>query len=101
MTSPDDILHELRQQKRALSTYRILTGGLEAALYKNGAELVGLSVKCGVEDYLLTLRGDFEGKKMVCWVGASSLANLFTKAAREAGSNTLRWKVDRWAKEQV
>jgi hypothetical protein len=101
MTSPEENAYAQRQQKRALFLYRVLSGDLEATLHKFGAVLLGFSVKCGDEDYLLTMRADFEGEKMVAWVGATSLANMFRKAYREARSNTLRWKVDEWAEKQV
>lgn len=98
MTSPDDVIAAARFDRRARRLYRELDGGLEAALTGQGAHLKGLSLKVGADDYLVTLRADFEGKAMICFVGASTAGNCFLKAAREARANKLRWKVDKWAK---
>lgn len=97
MTSPEDVSAAQKFDRRARLLYRELDGGLEGALTGQGATLKGLSLKVGTDDYLVTLRADFEGKAMICFVGASTAGNCFLKAAREARTNKLRWKVDKWA----
>lgn len=78
-------------------TYRCLTGGLATAVNYAGGQLVGISIKYTEFDVLLTLRAEFPGGRMVCFVGASDLAQGFVKATRDAGRDALRWRKDRYA----
>lgn len=71
-------------------------GGLEAAVQRGGGELVGIGVRFGEEEVLLTLRGVFPGGKMVAFVGGENMPGAFVKATREAGRDQLRWREDKF-----
>jgi hypothetical protein len=71
-------------------------GGLVAAVERGGGTLVGIGIRFGDEEVLLTLRADFPGGKMVAFVGAEHLPEGFVKATREAGRDQLRWREDKF-----
>lgn len=86
----------LEKQKEALliSIY----GGLMNSVSRSGGELTGLSIRFNDEEVLMVIKAQFPGKRMVSFVGSHSLAECFVKGTRDAGSDDLRWKVDRYAK---
>lgn len=71
--------------------------GLAGAVAAMGGELLGLSSRFGPLEVLLTLRADFEGRSMVCFVGSSTWSHALVKAQRLAHRNELRWQADRFA----
>lgn len=72
-------------------------GGLQDAVNRNGGELVGVGIKFGDEELLMTLRAVFPGGRMVAFVGAEGLPAGFVKATREAGRDQLRWREDKFS----
>lgn len=96
MTSNQEHDYEQKRNKLARRLQMVCEGGLESRVHLLGGALTGFSVKAGEDDYLMTLRAEFEGSKMISFVGASTLANLLLKAHREAAANRLRWKADKW-----
>lgn len=90
---------EARFQKEKRALFLAVYGGLSAGVSRAGGELVGFSVKFGEADVFCTLRADFPAGRMVAFVGADDLSGCLVKAAREAKSDALRWKKDKWARE--
>lgn len=96
MTTSLEVEAEVRQQARALRLFRILDGGLEAAVGRAGGELTGFSAKMSGVDTLLTLRAVFPGGKMIAFAGGLTLGAALEKAYREAKTDALRWRPDKW-----
>lgn len=96
MDSNQQASREARQSKRALHLYRVCDGGLEAAVARAGGELAGFSAKMSGEDVLVTLRADFPAGRMVSFAGGETLGNSLVKAYREARSDSLKWRADKW-----
>jgi len=96
MTSQGEVDYEVERQKKATRLLRVCDGGFAGKIRKSGGVLTGFSVKVGDEDYLMTIRAEYDGNKVISWVGASSLQNLLLKAYREAARENLRWKADEW-----
>jgi hypothetical protein len=71
-----------------------LYGGLDDAVSHAGGDLTGFSVRISDLDCLMTVRAQFPGGHMIAFVGAEDLAAVLVKAAREARSDALRWRVD-------
>ena len=97
MTRTRDSEHEAKmasREKRAGASLRI---GLQAAVEAQGGTLAGFSVRCSDYESFMTLRVDFDGKRMIAFVGSETLEGVFIKAEREAAANRLKWKVDRYA----
>lgn len=63
-----------------------------------GGVLVGFSVKFGEVDCLMTLRAEFEGIRMVCFVGAPDLGSCLRKSVCEGHQNRLRWREDQFGR---
>lgn len=89
--------HEEAVTKHIERTYRCLAGGLATGVNYSGGQLVGLSIKYSDYTVLMTLRAEFPGGRMVCFVGADDLPKAFIKATRKAGQDGLRWRKDRYA----
>jgi hypothetical protein len=90
-----------KSDKRRLALLIAVEYGLVEALQSAGAVLVGFSVGFRGGDVLMTLRADFEGRRMIAFVGADGLGNLFIKAAKEASYNKLKWREDKYANDQT
>lgn len=99
MSSTEERAAEQRQSRRAYRLYMALDGGLELAIEQMGGRLVGVSLRTNPQDVLATIRADFEGEGMIAFVGGSTIGNALAKGEREARSNALKWKEDRWAKK--
>ena len=89
---------EEKSKNRAIRLARVLDLGLSDAVERAGGELLGLSIRYGDFDVLMTIKAVFPAGQMVAFVGAGSMGDCFLKGAREAGNDSLRWKPDRWAK---
>jgi len=66
-----------------------------------GGVLTGISVKFGDADVLMTLRAHLGGSPKVAFVGCPDLASCLRKAVGEAYSDSLRWREDTFAKNEV
>jgi len=91
---------ENHQTQVALELLDAVNFDLNDAVERSGALLVGLSVKFGEVDCLMTLRGVLSGKRMICFVGAPDLSSCFRKAVSAGYSDGLAWKEDRFANGQ-
>ncbi len=86
------------RERRSVRLQRILSGGLDGAVRRMGGELVGLSIKTENGDCLITLRLAMPAGRMVAFVGGFDMAECFLKAYREANSDKLKLKPDRYAR---
>lgn len=80
-----------------LAVYGALIGAVERA----GGQLNGLNVKFGEDEVLLILKAKFPGGHMIGYVGAEDLPQGMVKATREAGRDAIKWKPDKWHKDEV
>jgi hypothetical protein len=80
-----------------MALLKAVDGGLDAAVSRAGGELTGYSVKFGYEDCLMVLKAVFPAGPMVAFVGAGDASGCYLKATREAGSDSLQWRQDKWA----
>lgn len=81
---------------RLVSAGRASDGGLQKAVEHNGGELLGLSVKFGQADCLVTLRAVFPGGRMVAFVGGDSLMSCLVKVHRDGFDGKLKWRTDKY-----
>lgn len=88
-----------RSDRRTTLAGKVVDGGLESALWRNGQELLGFSVRLTGVEALLTLRGRVEGEQQVCFVASASLADALNKAYKLAETGELRWRPDKYAKK--
>ena len=87
---------ELKQQRVNLEIIAAVEFELVGSIAFMGGQLLGFSVKISEVDCLLTLRADFEGRRMVCFVGAPDIGGCLRKSVVEGHNNTLKWKEDRF-----
>lgn len=88
---------ERRQTKARTELLLAVYGGLAGSVEQVGGVLLGFSAKLRRGDCLLTIRADFEGRRMVCFVGGQDLAEGLVKAVREVGQNKVSWREDRYS----
>lgn len=93
-----EVQQEIKQQKINTEIVAAVEFDLVGSIAVVGGKLLGFSVKIGVVDCLLTLRADFEGQRMVCFVGAPDIGGCLRKSVVEAHSNGLRWREDSFVK---
>lgn len=74
-----------------------IAGELEAAVSYAGAELTGFSMRLSEEETLMTLRVVLAGRRQVAFVASGTMAQCLAKAVRDAKSDKLRWKADKFA----
>lgn len=97
MSSQDEIPRANHEDRRNLMLYRAMTGGLATAVERGGGMLLGLSMRINGFDCLLTLRAEFPGGRQIAFIGGETPAGCILKALREAKTESLRWKVDKYA----
>lgn len=94
---------EVKRQEHAEQIGREVLAAVEFELLGScahaGINLTGFSVKYSEVDCLMVLRGGEEHNKQIAFVGAPDLANCFRKAVREAYSDALNWRPDKFASE--
>ncbi len=88
---------EERQQQVNIEVLAAVEFELVGTVAFLGGMLLGLSIKIGAVDCLMTLRADFEGRRMVCFVGAPDIGSCLRKAVTEGHINNLKWKEDSYA----
>lgn len=88
---------ETREAKHLKSVAQAVDFRLVGSVAGSGGELLGLSVRLSPVEVLVTLRADFEGRPMVCFVGASTWGHALVKAVFQAQRNELRWQADKFA----
>ncbi len=101
MTRQGDVKAEEATRTRRLRVTQVLDGGLCEAVERSGGILYGLNVRIDSYEVLGVLKARFPSGAMVAFVGSETFAGMLIKAAREAGTDKLRWRVDKWAKPEV
>lgn len=91
-----EALHEQKQARRDKVVLLAVGGGLELALSKNGRSMTGLNVMIRGESVMGVIKVFEDGLHKVSFVGAEDMEGLFIKAFREAESDKLRWKEDKY-----
>lgn len=101
MTRQLEVKQEERETKRRTALTRALDFGLVGALGVQGWAVRGFGLKYGELECILSIRVERDGKWFVSFVSADSLADCFIRADRLASGNLLRWKPDRYQKNQT
>lgn len=96
MTRQLDADLEERRDKRVQALGGLLHYGIPEHFARCNVLLSGLSVKFSGVDCLVTLRAEIEGVPQVAFVGGSDLGSCLQKAVREAHTDALRWRVDKF-----
>lgn len=91
-----DVLMAERMKKERSAVLLAVYGGLEESVSRAGGELLGLSVKFGTSDCLLTLRAQFPAGAMVGFVGGEGLADVLRRASKDAARDEVKWREDKW-----
>jgi hypothetical protein len=99
MTRTNEVKLEEREERLWRDVRRALSGGLAAGINENGGFLLGLSVRYGEYETLLTIRAEFPGGGMVAFVASDTLAGAIRKAYLEAKAERLRWRADKYSKD--
>ena len=94
---------DTKRQEHAEQISREVLAAVEfellGACAHSGISLSGFSVKFSEIDCLMVLRGGEAHNRQIAFVGAPDLANCFRKAVREAYSDSLKWRADKFASE--
>jgi hypothetical protein len=93
-------LEQIQEQRTArmhLSLVKAIEYDLVGAVGHTGGELRGFSVRLGEWETLVTLRAKFPAGAMIAFVGSETLMQAILKCVREAKSDKLSWKPDRFA----
>jgi len=90
---------EQAEAKRLRDVAGSIDGGLVDAIGRAGGVLTGFSVKLNEYDVFMTLRVHMPAGPMIAFVGAETLSGVFLKATREALSDVLKFRVDKYARE--
>lgn len=96
MTRQLELEQEVRQTNRLKAIARAVDYGLVGQLGNAGADLVGFTVRMGVDDCLMTLRVVREGRREVAFVGGESLGSCILKAVRDARDDKLAYREDKY-----
>lgn len=98
MTRQLDVQREARQEKQDKQVIVALEYGLAGAIGHAGGTLQGLAFKFGPDDCLLVVKAVVAGKRQVAFVGSGTMIGAILKCVREAKTDNLRWREDRWRK---
>jgi hypothetical protein len=98
MTRQLELHAEVRSAKRHKKLIMVLEYGLAGAVGHSGGILTGFSVKISEWECLMTIRAVRGDVPMVAFIGSDDLINCILKAERDAMSDKLKWREDRYAK---
>ena len=88
------------EKKYSKKVVYLLTGGLEYQVERLGGYCLGFSARATEGDALLVIRVDFEGRHMVGFVGAATLAGGLCILHDKLRDNEMKWQDDKYAKER-
>lgn len=91
-----DVLMQQRAEREREATLLAVYGGLEKGVARAGGELVGISVKFGEMDCLLTLRAQFPAGLMIGFVGGEDFSGVLRRAASESVRDGIKWRSDKY-----
>lgn len=100
MTRQLELLQEQRQAKKHKMLIRSLEFGLEGAIGHSGGVLTGFSVKLSEWECLMTVRAIRGDVPHVAFVGSDNLINCLLKVERDAATDKLVWREDKYASKQ-
>lgn len=87
---------ENRSHKRHLAIVSAVEYGLTKGVERAGGQLTGLAVKYNGSDCLVVVKAILAGRSQVAFVGGEDLGTCLVKAAREAGTDKLKWRDDKY-----
>lgn len=87
---------EEKTSARRDAVIRSLEYGFAGALESQGIELVGFAIKYAPHNCLMTIKGEFQSKRHVAFVGAESIIGCILKAQWEASHSRLSWRLDQY-----
>lgn len=96
-----ELKREIRETARRDALVKALEYGIAGALESQGITLLGLAIRYGDFDCLLTLKGESENQRSVAFIGSDSIMNCILKTYQAARSGTLRWKPDQYQQDRV
>lgn len=96
MSSDWEKRERVKSEARRLALLIAVEYLVEDGVVALGGRLNGFSVSIRPEDYLMTLRVDFEGEAMIAFVGSDGIGNLFVKAAKDISNKKLVWREDKY-----
>lgn len=96
-----ELQKEVRTAKRRERTWQAAEYALEGTIGTLGGRLTGAAFSISEVDCLLTLKAVFEGKHMVAFLGADSIAGCLLAAVSQGQNNNLRWKADKYRPDEV
>lgn len=100
MTRQLEQQREITQRKNDVEVLRLLEYGLVEDVALSGTVLTGFSVRLNGIEALVTLRGTLAGRSQVCFVGAGDIPQAFRKAGKLARTDRLKWRADKFEKDE-
>ena len=92
------VLEGKRRQARRKAIVVAVEYGILAGVEALGGELRGVSIRTTPQNYLMTLRVEFDSGLMIAFVGSDDLGSLLIKVVRELEGNKLRFREDAYRK---
>lgn len=92
---------EERATRRRLALESALEYGLAGSIEATGLVFLGFTVRYDADDCLIVLKATTGDRQIVSFVGSDTLPNCILKCVRDAQNDRLRWRPDRFAKEQT
>lgn len=89
-------LQETRTAAYSAAVLRAVEFELEGSVAHAGMMMTGFSVKFGDGECLLTVRGVLAGRPQIAFVGSSDLGNCILKVVRDALSDKLKFRDDKF-----
>lgn len=91
---------EINRAKREDARARALVSALDTELSEvldlHGVTLLGIAIKFGQWENLITLKADIGGVRSVSFTGSDTPTNTVLKALSMAQNDVLRWREDRY-----
>lgn len=91
-----NVLIRTKAEKERKQALVAIYGGLFDAVGHAGGVLTGFSIKLSDYETLCTLRAVFPAGSRIAFVGADDLPAVLAKSMRDAGSDRLQWRNDRF-----
>lgn len=99
MTRQSDLKVEEKQAKLDQQLVRAVEFELQGSISHSGGILNGITIMIYPEDVLIVLKAEVAGRQQVSFVAAETMATGIRKSVRDAYSDRLRWRVDKYAND--
>jgi hypothetical protein len=93
-----DVKAEERETARRLELVKALEFGIVGALESQGMVLKGLAFRYEPFNCLLTIKATIDDRALVAFIGSDTFVNCILKCQDSARSESLKWRVDQYAK---